>query len=240
LMDYCGLGSVRDLMTTLERSLTEPEIAAVCKGAISGLDYLHSHPNNKIIHRDVKAANILLTEEAEVKIADFGVSAQLETATKTEEQTGTPLWMAPEVLLNQKGGYGCKCDIWSLGITAIEMAEKYPPNSDMHPLRAMKLIPTKPPPTFSKPESFSTSFQDFVAKCLTKDPTTRPSANELSKHPFIKQAKDTEVLKNLVTSCLEVKKRRAEVKKRRAKVFPKTSGSVFMCILGSRFLKLPV
>lgn len=181
-MEYCEAGSVSDMMAVCRVVFEEPEIATILHSALLGLDYLHKQ---RKIHRDIKAANILLNGKGESKLADFGVSAQLsETITKRRTMIGTPYWMAPEVLT--QASYDTKADIWSLGITAIEIACGAPPLNRIHPMRALVLIPSRPPPTLPNPGDFSENFNDFIAKCLTKDPSKRPSAEELLNHPFIK------------------------------------------------------
>ena len=185
VMEFCAGGSVSDILHILNRGLTEDQIAMVMYYVLKGLEYLH---DIKKIHRDIKAGNILLNNKGEAKLADFGVSGQLsDTMAKRQTVIGTPFWMAPEVI--QEVGYDVKADIWSLGITLIEMAEKEPPYANIHPMRAIFMIPSRPPPRLNENLKFSKEIQDFVGKCLTKNVAQRPSAAELLKHPFMKRAK---------------------------------------------------
>merc|ERR1719483_1479106 len=168
-------GSVSDIMRLRKKTLTEEEIATVLSDTLKGLEYLHLR---KKIHRDIKAGNILLNNEGHAKLADFGVAGQLtDTMAKRNTVIGTPFWMAPEVI--QEIGYDCVADIWSLGITALEMAEGKPPYGDIHPMRAIFMIPTKPPPSFRKPDKWSPAFIEFVSRCLVKNPDSRATASEL-------------------------------------------------------------
>eukprot|EP00008_Paramoeba_atlantica_P003824 CAMPEP_0201488026 /NCGR_PEP_ID=MMETSP0151_2-20130828/16492_1 /ASSEMBLY_ACC=CAM_ASM_000257 /TAXON_ID=200890 /ORGANISM="Paramoeba atlantica, Strain 621/1 / CCAP 1560/9" /LENGTH=379 /DNA_ID=CAMNT_0047873229 /DNA_START=176 /DNA_END=1312 /DNA_ORIENTATION=- len=193
VMEYCGAGSANDIMTIVDRPLSEGECSVICKYSLLGLEYLHSQ---RKIHRDIKAGNILLNDRGEGKLADFGVSGQIsDQQAKRNTVIGTPFWMAPEVI--QEVGYDYKADIWSLGITAIELAESRPPYANIHPMRAIFMIPSRPPPKLSEPGQWSSEFNDFVGKCLTKNPDERPTASQLLKHPFILKAKDDCVLKLL-------------------------------------------
>jgi len=164
------------------------------KDALKGLVYLHSL---RKIHRDIKAGNILLNAKGESKLADFGVSGQLsDTMAKRQTVIGTPFWMAPEVI--QEVGYDVKADIWSLGITAIELAEGKPPYSNIHPMRAIFMIPSRPPPKLTDPDKWSSEFNEFVAKCLIKNPEQRPTSTDMLKHSFIAKAKTPAVLEPLI------------------------------------------
>uniref|UniRef100_A0A665W6L2 non-specific serine/threonine protein kinase n=1 Tax=Echeneis naucrates TaxID=173247 RepID=A0A665W6L2_ECHNA len=187
VMEFCGAGSVTDLIkNTKGNSLKEEWTAYICREILRGLTHLHL---NKVIHRDIKGQNVLLTENAEVKLVDFGVSAQLDrTVGRRNTFIGTPYWMAPEVIAcdeNPDATYDFKSDLWSLGITAIEMAEGAPPLCDMHPMRALFLIPRNPAPRL-KLKKWSKKFQLFIESCLVKSHTQRPSTEQLLKHPFIR------------------------------------------------------
>uniref|UniRef100_A0ABI7XUN0 non-specific serine/threonine protein kinase n=1 Tax=Felis catus TaxID=9685 RepID=A0ABI7XUN0_FELCA len=195
---------------SLDFWLTEDEIATILKSTLKGLEYLHFM---RKIHRDIKAGNILLNTEGHAKLADFGVAGQLtDTMAKRNTVIGTPFWMAPEVI--QEIGYNCVADIWSLGITSIEMAEGKPPYADIHPMRAIFMIPTNPPPTFRKPELWSDDFTDFVKKCLVKNPEQRATATQLLQHAFIKNAKPVSILRDLITEAMEIKAKRHEEQQR--------------------------
>jgi len=194
VMEYCGAGSVCDMMKICDNTLVEDQIAVVCKDVLNGLTYLHGMLK---IHRDIKAGNILLNNQGASKLADFGVSGQLsDTLAKRQTVIGTPFWMAPEVI--QEVGYDLKADIWSLGITCIEMAESKPPYSNIHPMRAIFMIPSRPPPRLQEPDKWSKDFNDFIIKMLTKSPDQRPSASELLEHPFIQKAKSRAILQPLI------------------------------------------
>uniref|UniRef100_A0A667Z4R5 non-specific serine/threonine protein kinase n=1 Tax=Myripristis murdjan TaxID=586833 RepID=A0A667Z4R5_9TELE len=212
VMEFCGAGSVTDLVkNTKGSSLKEDWIAYICREILRGLSHLHTH---KVIHRDIKGQNVLLTENAEVKLVDFGVSAQLDrTVGRRNTFIGTPYWMAPEVIAcdeNPDSTYDYRSDIWSLGITAIEMAEGAPPLCDMHPMRALFLIPRNPPPKL-KSKKWSKKFIDFIEGCLVKTYPSRPSTEQLLKHSFIRdQPTERQVRIQLKDHIDRTRKKRGE------------------------------
>ncbi|CAL9698193.1 unnamed protein product [Knipowitschia caucasica] len=198
VLELCNGGSVTDLAKGLIKRgdrMDEAIIAYILHEALMGLQHLHI---NKTIHRDVKGNNILLTTHGGVKLVDFGVSAQLTNARlRRNTSVGTPFWMAPEVIACEQqldSTYDARCDVWSLGITAIELGDGDPPLSDLHPMRALFKIPRNPPPTLHEPELWSDGCNDFICKCLIKDFELRPNVIDLLQHPFIKQITGKEKL----------------------------------------------
>nr|CAD7201600.1 unnamed protein product [Timema douglasi] len=189
--DLCTGGSVTDLVQGLKRRqerLSEDQIAYILRETVEALIYLHS---NHCIHRDIKGHNILLTEDAHVKLVDFGVSSHLAaTLGRRNTSVGTPYWMAPEVIACEQqldSSYDARCDVWSVGITAIELAEGDPPLSELHPMRALFQIPRNPPPSLGHPEDYSPHLSDFISECLVKDLEQRPFIRELLEHPLLKR-----------------------------------------------------
>ncbi|XP_076165808.1 sterile20-like kinase isoform X2 [Ptiloglossa arizonensis] len=199
LIEYCDGGAVDSIMVELEKALTEPQIAYICEHMTKGLAFLHK---SKVIHRDLKAGNVLLTMAGGVKLADFGVSAKNKhTLQKHDTFIGTPYWMAPEVVLCETfrdNPYDFKVDIWSLGITLIEFAQMEPPNHEMSPMRVLLKIQKSDPPKLDQPGKWSKDFNDFIAKALIKDPTSRPTADELLKHPFLNRNLDSKPIRDLL------------------------------------------
>ncbi|TRY91685.1 hypothetical protein DNTS_003336 [Danionella cerebrum] len=212
VMEFCGAGSITDLVkNTKGNSLKEDWIAYISREILRGLAHLHAH---HVIHRDIKGQNVLLTENAEVKLVDFGVSAQLDrTVGRRNTFIGTPYWMAPEVIAcdeNPDATYDYRSDLWSCGITAIEMAEGAPPLCDMHPMRALFLIPRNPPPRL-KSKKWSKKFMGFIEGCLVKNYTLRPATEALLKHPFIRdQPNERQVRIHLRDHLDRCRKRRGE------------------------------
>jgi len=220
VMEFCDGGSALDLMNSIKKTFTEDQIASLCAQMIQGLAYLHSH---KILHRDINAGDVLLTSEGRAKLADFGVSAKLvHTHQRQHTMVGSPYWMAPEVISQKKKeGYDMKTDIWSLGITAIELAEGKPPLFDIASLRVIFLIPARDPPVLKEATKWSPEFHKFLATCLQKDPDKRPSATDLLNDPFIQRGLEKEndptILRDLVIASLPLLKEARDRKKDKQK-----------------------
>ena len=201
IIEYCDGGSIFDLMKITKKKLTENEISNIIKMVLKGLIYLHSQ---KKIHRDIKSGNILITKKGLIKLGDFGVSTQLmHSHSKKISKIGTPYYMSPEVI--NQNNYNSKCDIWSLGITCIELAEGNPPYYGIRTFLVMKKIINNPPKGLTNPNFWSFEFNDFVSKCLIFDFNKRPSAKDLINHKFIKMYDEdnNKVLENLIKSSMD-------------------------------------
>ncbi|XP_059373516.1 STE20-like serine/threonine-protein kinase isoform X3 [Carassius carassius] len=202
LIEFCAGGAVDAVMLELERPLTEPQIRVVCKQTLEALTYLHE---NKIIHRDLKAGNILLTSDGDVKLADFGVSAKnTKTIQRRDSFIGTPYWMAPEVVMcetSKDRPYDYKADIWSLGVTLIELAQIEPPNHEMNPMRVLLKIAKSEPPTLLTPSRWSPEFSDFLRKALDKNVDNRWNALQLLQHPFVSNVMNNKPLRELIAEA---------------------------------------
>lgn len=202
MIEFCPGGAVDAIMLELDRGLTEPQIQVICRQMLEALAYLHS---KKIIHRDLKAGNVLMTLEGDIKLADFGVSAKnLKTLQKRDSFIGTPYWMAPEVVMCETmkdTPYDYKADIWSLGITLIEMAQIEPPHHELNPMRVLLKIAKSDPPTLLTPSKWSLEFRDFLKTALDKNPETRPTAAQLLEHPFVSKITSNKALRELVAEA---------------------------------------
>ncbi|XP_067852516.1 serine/threonine-protein kinase 10 isoform X2 [Heptranchias perlo] len=202
MIEFCLGGAVDATMLELDRGLTEPQIRVVARQMLEAIDYLHSQ---KIIHRDIKAGNVLLSQDGNVKLADFGVSAKnTKTLQKRDSFIGTPYWMAPEVVMCETmkdTPYDYKSDIWSLGITLIEMAQIEPPHHELNPMRVLLKIAKGDPPTLDNPSKWSKDFKDFLKKALDKNPETRLSAAQLLQHPFVSVVSSNRPLRELVAEA---------------------------------------
>ncbi|XP_030635688.1 STE20-like kinase b isoform X2 [Chanos chanos] len=202
LIEFCAGGAVDAVMLELERPLTEPQIRVVCRQTLEALIYLHE---NKIIHRDLKAGNILLTLDGDVKLADFGVSAKnTRTIQRRDSFIGTPYWMAPEVVMcetSKDRPYDYKADIWSLGITLIELAQIEPPNHEMNPMRVLLKIAKSEPPTLMQPSKWSPEFRDFLRRALDKNIDTRWTAAQLLQHAFVSSVTDNKPVRELIAEA---------------------------------------
>ncbi|XP_065317462.1 serine/threonine-protein kinase 10-like isoform X3 [Gordionus sp. m RMFG-2023] len=200
LIEFCEIGAIDNVMMELEKPLTEPQIKYICHEICHALDFLH---RNKIIHRDIKAGNVLLTKDGQIKLADFGVSAKnTNTLQKRDSFIGTPYWMAPEVMLCEAikdNPYDYKVDIWSLGITLIEFAQMEPPNHEMNPMRVLIRIQKSDPPILNNPSKWSKEFNNFLSRCLIKDPQQRATIHELFQHKFMTEVLNPKPIQDLIT-----------------------------------------
>ncbi|KAM9455414.1 uncharacterized protein Hap1MRO34_019166 [Clarias gariepinus] len=202
IIEFCPGGALDDIMLELERGLSEQQISEVCFQSLQALSYLHQH---HIIHRDLKAGNILLTMEGNIKLADFGVSAKNDyTLQRRSTFIGTPYWMAPEVIMcetSKENAYSYKSDIWSLGITLIEAAEMEPPHHNLNPMRVLLKITKSSPPTLTNPRIWSNHFHDFLKRTLQKNPESRWGAQQLLAHPFSYAGRNGQSLKELIAEA---------------------------------------
>ncbi|XP_063304680.1 serine/threonine-protein kinase 10-like [Pelobates fuscus] len=217
LVEFCAGGALDSVMLELGRGLNESQIRVVCLHTLNALQYLHSH---KIIHRDLKAGNILLTQQGDIRLADFGVSAvNKEAQQRRSSFIGSPYWMAPEVVICETckdAPYDYLADIWSLGVTLIELAEREPPNHDLNPTRVLLKIIKSQPPSLKYRKLWSQDFNNFLEKCLQRNPRDRFSASQLLEHPFVPKVTDNQPLRELVAEVL------AEVTEEEG--YPKTNG----------------
>eukprot|EP00826_Nyctotherus_ovalis_P062545 TRINITY_DN9068_c0_g1_i2.p1 TRINITY_DN9068_c0_g1~~TRINITY_DN9068_c0_g1_i2.p1 ORF type:complete len:461 (-),score=116.98 TRINITY_DN9068_c0_g1_i2:234-1553(-) len=194
VMEYCDGGSAYDIIDSIKKPLDEAQISVICRQVLRGLNYMHK---NKIVHRGVRARNVLVNSEGQVKLTGMGVWMQLPAAISLKiANSENSYWMSPELI----GGNECtsKADIWSLGITAIELAEGEPPYYNINPLSAMSIIQNNSPTSLTDISQWSPEFSSFVERCLQKDPKHRPSTAELLAHPFILKSKGRDLLVQLV------------------------------------------
>ena len=201
ILEYCSAGSAVDLMLAMGRTLSEVEVATIMEMVLKGLIYIHELD---LIHRDIKGANIMLSEDGYAKLGDFGIGIQMTDDEYRTSKKGSPHWMSPQVILNKN--YDTKTDIWSLGITCLELVEGEPPFADLNPDEVMSQIANNPPKAedIIDAKEHTDEFIDFVNLCLELNPKKRPSANKLIKHPFIeKLSKKNKYLKELIVSHID-------------------------------------
>ncbi|XP_076658179.1 STKc_myosinIII_N_like and MYSc_Myo21 domain-containing protein ninaC isoform X5 [Halictus rubicundus] len=223
VMELCDGGTALDLvrgLIAMDKKLREEHIGHILREVIKAVMYLHE---NNVMHRDIRASNVLLTREGEVKLVDFGLSRSIQGEMgKRYTCVGSPCWMAPELAVSKENsssnGYGTRADVWAIGITAIELADGKPPFQDMHPTRALFQIVRNPPPNLYRPSNWTQNFNDFIAECLEKNPDNRPFMPEIFEHPFLSELPDNDYLKAqelkvmMMDACPKGKlERRAEV-----------------------------
>ncbi|EPY19606.1 protein kinase [Strigomonas culicis] len=225
VMEYCEGGSVDVLYKILHRPLPEQVIAYICREVLLGLQYMHREHR---LHRDIKGSNILLTRDGQVKLADFGVSTELgHSWSRRNTFIGTLLWMAPETIL--ESDYDSRADIWSLGITVIEIAENGPPNLGVSIARLVFLIPKSDPPTLQHKERWSPQMSNFIKRLLTKDKKIRPTATQMLEDPFVapENIAPREEMKLLIDEALERKENMSSSRVRRGE-FSDASTATFV------------
>ncbi|OAF70200.1 Serine/threonine-protein kinase TAO3 [Intoshia linei] len=209
IMEYC-VGSVMDIVEVIKRTFTENEISAIVKFTLLGLIYLHSED---AIHRDIKAGNILLTCEGLIKIADFGSASLVCPANSF---VGTPYWMSPEIILAMdEGQYDQRTDVWSLGITCIELAQRMPPYFNLHAMSALYYIAQKDPPKLENKEKWSQNFISFVAECLVFNYKNRKYSEELVRHNFISQCDQRKIIQDIINNAMNIVNEIEETSSRR-------------------------
>lgn len=206
VMEYMSGGSLKDILDAIG-PFPEDAVAIIMKALCKGLSYIHREQK---LHRDIKAANILLTNEASVKLADFGVAGQMTNTLRARNTyVGSPFWMAPEVI--ERSTYDQTADIWSVGITCIELLKSKPPYTDKHVYMALDSITRNDPPRLDA--SFSKNAREFVALCLARNPKDRASADQLVEHAFVKKApRKPEILKALLIKKDEQLRERQKLK----------------------------
>jgi len=206
LMEYCDRGSLRDMIDYRNLCLTEKQAAIIIHDLLTALLILHT--KYKILHRDIKAANILLNSKQQIRVTDFGISREFDgNKSTTMSSIGTPYWMAPEVINGTP--YSYPADIWSVGATAIELIEGAPPYCELEPTKAMQKIAKNGFPGFRAPRAVSPEFKDFISHTLCRDPSKRGKIPQLLKHPWVAQAETLnrqEILKPLSDTEIDLQK----------------------------------
>lgn len=204
-MELCDGASIDRIQEALGRGLVETELAVVGRDSLQGLEYLHKQHT---LHRDIKAANLLVNSHGECKLVDFGVSVISEPGQKRMTFIGSPYWMAPEVIDNRTlpSPYDARCDVWSLGVTMLEMADNCVPLCELQPMVALRQIPSRDPPNLREPDKWSGDFRDFLSHCLQKDPDDRWDTSKLLQHPWFQIVASAKPLQELVRAYLTVTK----------------------------------
>jgi serine/threonine-protein kinase OSR1/STK39 len=202
VMPIMDCGSVGNILKCFYRNGIQDEclVATILKEILQGLNYFHEHDQ---IHRDVKAGNVLLDRDGKIYLSDFGVASYLHSGKNAKTFTGTPCWMAPEVIESENNaGYGFKADIWSFGITAIELVKGAPPLIDYPPMKIILMIRNSDPPQLGKDDDLDSSFKEMVNSCLQKDPSKRPTAENLLKKKYFNKARNCDYINTHLTNIL--------------------------------------